>query len=768
MRTSRKAPAQLLLGTDGPDLLTALEEDTLVLGLEGNDTITSGFQRTVIDAGDGDDLITLYSRGDSLRTEPAMAVAALSGGDGADRIEATLEAQSQSDATVLVNARGGSGDDDIWILGQASSYGGTRSVVSLTATGGEGTNRITLNAYAGDYRRNFGVGGEFVLTNSVVGGDDADVLSASMVFDQTAERSWSRSFVDGRGGDDVLSSSLTAINGRGVIGLSEVRAGSGADEVWARLGVTGNELGGLTRMIVDGGSGDDRLDVGQVGHNGALRVTLHEKFVTRIRADAGDDRVESFASHVAAVSARSLQIIDAGEGNDAVTARLDLTTSRTDAIDYGSVHGAFVLDGGTGNDRLSAVADLSAIDPYGGSTSGPVRLFADLRGGAGNDELTVDFGIDAMLTGHRFASTLDGGAGQDLMTVTTRGGDRGLHVLSGGDGNDSLSVAVRDADSAIRLSGGAGNDSLSTSIIARGRAQEFGLITAQGGRGDDVIDNVALIGPGSGAKSAYRFEGGEGNDRVQSRTEFFGGAAGGFSHAESLSGGTGDDVLAASVGPYVERTSWPDLGIARFALALAGGDGADTLLAVTAHGWSEDSESRIVMDGGAGDDRLEAVYTGQGTNILRLTGGTGDDFLTLYNGMTVVSDVWTRLPTPGGGSVLGGSGDDTLGGWGGEILATGGAGVDTFLFDPAAQGEMRITDFDGAAERIRFSIREHPDSIYSDPSESWEDAVITGVEDTGPGGDVIVRFVSGAVLVIEGYGTGAVTDISGIVDYPLI
>lgn len=311
---------------------------------------------------------------------------------------------------------------------------------------------------------------------------------------------------------------------------------------------------------------------------------------------------------------------------------------------------------------------------YGGDTSDwIIGLDGNdtLRGGRGND-------------------LIEGGAGNDLIE-----GQRGNNTLDGGDGNDTIHSGRQDST----LLGGAGDDLLIADLLSHGDhlltggagADTFRVINATTGTGSATItdfelgiDTLDLAGAavaqvvasttgatltlasgdvvqldGLSLWQALSLTGPEVGSVVQgtaSNDRMFGGAGNDASY-----GGDGNDLMTGEAGDDI----------------LIGGAGNDTL------GGNQGNDT---LDGGAGDD---AIYGHKGANLL--IGGDGNDFISSGDQ---------------GSTLEGGAGNDVLNlrmKAGGDHLAFGGAGADTFefvAFDSRKQGDVVIGDFELGVDNV--------------------------------------------------------------------
>jgi hypothetical protein len=292
------------------------------------------------------------------------------------------------------------------------------------------------------------------------------------------------------------------------------------------------------------------------------------------------------------------------------------------------------LLGSSADDTIQGLGGNDTIDGQAGSDS--------LLGGDGDDRIEGNFGNDSLyggngndtLTDDQGSNLLDGGAGSDNLTSRSLSGQ---HTLLGGTGNDTLNATGQK----VYLDGGDQDDNLSaTGQLYQGGSSSYvsgGNATLLGGAGTDSL-NVSYYSNAS-------LDGGEGNDRLSvSQT-----------HSATLQGGTGEDSLSVYFDGYSSNDTDGDSRLPKN-YELDGGDDNDTL---TVSGYS-------------------SVYSGQTTASLR--GGAGNDTL------RVTDNSAGDTGTSGGNygiakaTLDGGAGDDRLEAGGVlQLTLTGGAGVDTFV-----------------------------------------------------------------------------------------
>jgi Ca2+-binding RTX toxin-like protein len=319
-------------------------------------------------------------------------------------------------------------------------------------------------------------------------------------------------------------------------------------------------------------------------------------------------------------------------------------------------------------------------------------LFVPGEGGAA-DRITVEAGGRTVVFGTGLSDVIKSGANSSILIVGKSGndgpffggvGDDGLYggagddALSGGAGNDLLQGNQgRDT-----LSGQTGDDIVyggqDDDLLSGGNTTSFvsGRNFVQGNRGNDTVTG--------GSADADTLLGGQGDDLIGATGR---GPAGPFSiylsptgaavgGGDFLNGNLGDDVIFAGGGTDTLLGEAGNDGL--FALSgsgnfLDGGDGNDTILAqngsATLNGGAGNDavgyqSGTFVLNLGDGNDICAAVLE-RTTDRVTIDGGAGDDILNASDG----SD-----------SMTGGLGSDTLDGYAGADTVAGGGGSDQFQF----------------------------------------------------------------------------------------
>ncbi len=317
-------------------------------------------------------------------------------------------------------------------------------------------------------------------------------------------------------------------------------------------------------------------------------------------------------------------------------------------------------DGRTTFDVYTARVDATLLTaPSSGNSVGTaVPIFIDLgdtmTGGAGNDTVIGSNGDD-VINGNAGDDLLSGGDGNDSIL-----GGAGSDTLLGGNGDDTLDGQAGN-DS---IDGGAGSDTI---VLNLAGGNDVGSNTG----GLDVVqvngDNTANVITIGQVNRRMIISLGTSSITVDSSVQYVVvNALGGNDTVTitdldtvagsvlTVNGGNGNDLLDAT-----------GANIGNVRLRLAGQDGNDTI---------NGSLGNDTLDGGAGDDSI-CGWAGNDTII----GGLGDDLLggSLGNDSINGSDGNDSINgQQGDDSVQGGAGNDTLKGDDGNDTMLGGAGDD--------------------------------------------------------------------------------------------
>ncbi|SOC45858.1 hemolysin type calcium-binding protein [Rhizobium subbaraonis] len=402
---------QVILGTRRSDVLATKAEGNIVFGLGADDWLSSSHNRTALLGGSGDDklktTVVIPMQGD----DPVKGLAIQMGGSGRDKLEATITLQGGlltfperqlsaeirqdggrghdiikatanlaqtvvADFTAKIHILGGSGDDRIDAL--ADTRGALGDLLAkILVDGGSGDDYIKARAETEL------VGSIATASNILHGGSGDDVLDATAIGRSIATELVSN-LLRGGWGDDILRAyNYTNSNSRAPVGVNELRGDQGNDQLEVKQIDTGNTFTDVTSRLY-GGTGNDRL---------------------KAETTAASQHVKAF------------NYLEGGDGKDALEASLD--------VRFGSYEVANVLYGGAGNDRLAATITSVPASYSPGTFSVENRL----DGAWGDDVL-----IATVTAGSLGSSFLKGGFGDDKLTVVGGTGN----VLDGGAGRDWL------------------------------------------------------------------------------------------------------------------------------------------------------------------------------------------------------------------------------------------------------------------------------------------------------------------------------------------
>jgi len=454
--------------------------------------------------------------------------------------------------------------------------------------------------------------------------------------------------VFGQGDNDTItlnesSGALPRANLFGGTGNDAITSGSGNDQLFGQtgndtlLGKGGNDFlfGGTENDVLTGGDGDDQM-FGEAGDD-------------RMIWNPGDD-----SDLMEGGDGIDTAEVNGGNGAEQFTVTANGTRVRFDRLDPAP----FALDIGTtenlvvhmngGDDTFSATGNLAAL----------IQVTVD--GGTGNDTILGGNGNDLLL----------GGDGNDFLD-----GQQGNDTVLLGAGNDVFQWDPGDGNDVIE--GQAGLDTLRFNGSA---ASETIAISANGGR-TSFTRNVANITLDLNDVETLRIEALAGSDvvtvgdltgtDVTSVTVNLSGVLGG-----ATGDGSADTVIVTG------RATADAINV----VASASGVGVTGLPASVTVTASEGANDALVINSGAGNDRINASTMPGGLVRLSLDGGGGNDSL---------------FGSAGDDALLGGDGNDLTEGNQGNDVAFLGTGNDIFRWD-AGDGSDVVEGQDGV-DTLRFT-----------------------------------------------------------------
>ncbi|NVP57818.1 calcium-binding protein [Mycoplana rhizolycopersici] len=401
----------VILGTRRSDVLATKSEGDIVFGLGAGDWLSSSHNRTALVGGSGDDklktTVVVPMQGD----DPVKGLAIQMGGSGRDKLEATITLQGglltfpERQLSAEIRQDGGRGDDIIKATANLAQPIVADFTAKIHILGGSGDDKI--DAFA-DTR---GALGDLLAENFVAGGSGDDYVKARAETELVGFLATARNVLYGGSGDDVLDA--TAIGRSNVTTLvsNSLHGGHGNDFLRAYNYTNSNSKAPVGVNELWGGQGNDRLEVEQIDTGNTFTDVT-----SRLYGGTGNDRLKAETS-AGSQHVKALNHLDGGDGRDVLEASLD--------VRGGSYEVANVLVGGWGDDRLeTTISATPGLSPTGTSS-----VENRLDGGWGDDVL-----IATVTAGSLGSSFLKGGFGDDKLTVVGGTGN----VLDGGAGRDWL------------------------------------------------------------------------------------------------------------------------------------------------------------------------------------------------------------------------------------------------------------------------------------------------------------------------------------------
>lgn len=483
-------------------------------------------------------------------------------------------------------------------------------------------------------------------------------------------------------------------------------------------------------------------------------------------------------------------VIDGGAGNDTIS-----SGAGNDTLIGGT--GSNVLDGGAGNNTASYQNMLVGQDATaslitntgtvsGGVASDTFANIQNLTGGAGNDNLAGNSGVNRLiggagndtLIGNGGADTLDGGLGVDTasfaglnaveVTLDANGNGTGnttsgnvtlisIENLIGTSNNDIFRLAVAPeldtASGAVKgtVNGGAGVDQVIYNVSTAIQANlQTGVVNGLNG----VLTSIENITTGSGndvivaSNVANRIDGGAGNNTVDYQN-----SAAGItvnivdSTVESLVTGANtnpaeNDVLI-NIQNVLGSAFSDNITVGNFNSVIDGKEGNNTL-----RGGNGDN----TISAGSGNDSIisgngnNTINAGAGTNSV--TVGNGNNTITTGNGNdTIITGTGLNNVTAGDGI-----NNITLGNANSTVV--GGAGTDTVTYNLATTVYANIdTGFAGVNQGA--SVGNRLTDIDNLTGGSGNDTLI------GNAGNNVLRGGAGADSIFGGGGDDIIYGGSG-------
>jgi Ca2+-binding RTX toxin-like protein len=478
--------------------------------------------------------------------------------------------------------------------------------------------------------------------------------------------------------------------------------------------------------VVSGLGGDDALSSG----------------FDRTELLGGDDEDDLSTDAVAAGEAvAGIEAQLGGRGDD--THRATLRVTGFDALNEQ------LIDLGPGEDQVDGRSFLDSFISFDSESGVANQVF----GRDGDDAIAMVADAQNFFGNSLALNAVDGGKGDDhivVRAVTEFDGNRTIadNRVSGGDGNDVVdATAINWPNEPISASnlllGGRGHDVLHALMLTDSNvSHSIGSNELWGGDGDDELDAIhETDGENSLTDLTTLLDGGRGDDDLSADSRAWGENV---LTSHVLRGGTGDDTLTLALDVAVFEGEGD--GDADSDNVLEGGAGDDRLEAtVTRTCEEEDLDCDLVahaenhLDGGSGNDVLVASIDPDVSGASFASGGTGNDELTVSGGS--------------GNELDGGIGKDSLFAGDGDDRISGGKDRDSVYFDLSVdQGSDTLADFDARRDVLKFAGIED----LGTPGLADDLDAISSFDDQGPAKDVVIDLASGSQLAFAGFGTGEV------------
>jgi Ca2+-binding RTX toxin-like protein len=462
---------------------------------------------------------------------------------------------------------------------------------------------------------------------------------------------------------------------------------------------------------------------------------------------AGNDSLSGLASNDTLNGGSGNDTLDGGTGNDSMLGGADndlyivdstldvITENLTEGTDSVQSSATYTLSANVENLTLTGAAAINGTGNASNNLMVGNGAGNTLTGGDGNDTNNGGNGND-VLNGGTGDDNLNGEVGNDTLN-----GGAGSDTLNGGTGNDSMAggtdndmYLVDSTADVVTEAGGQGTDLVQSSVTWTLSANVEHLTLTGGGNldgGGNILNNLITGNTGNNVLA-----GGAGNDTLLGVTgnDTLNGGIG----VDSMAGGIGDDTyLVADVGDVVTEA------------AVAGTDTVRSSLA--SYVLTAGVENLILTAGGgaAGDGNALA-------NVM--TGGTGNDTLRGFGANDTI------IGGNGNDSMDGGANDDSLTGGAGNDTLLGGTGADTMA--GGTQDDVYVVD--NTADVVVEAGGQGVDTVSSSAtftlSANVENLTLTGVANTNATGNVLDNVLSGNAgnnLISGGLGADSILGQNG-------
>ncbi|MEH2222220.1 calcium-binding protein [Nostoc sp.] len=529
------------------DVINAQGGDDKIDGLSGNDLLRGGVGNNTLNGGTGDDSLNVdSSSGDNL----------LFGGDGNDSLFASGYQYYSSQYQEGDDIQG----DDLRLEGNNTLNGGAGND-NLSASGSKGDNLL----FGSDGNDSLSVSGYY----SNPGGD---------FFQYYNNRTLGNNTLKGGAGDDTLSASGSA-------GDNLLCGGDGNDSLSVSGFIEYNYDSSLNSVssgnnTLKGGVGDDTLDTsGSTGDN------------LLFGGDGNDFLYVSTpftrSQYPPATSDLVTQTVDAGKGDDLLSVDYTFATGGiTSTFDATTNSGSITA----GNDRVN----YKFIERF------------NILGTAYDDNIVGNSSNDRLSTGSGGKDTIDGGKGDDVLSVNYTSATGGVTSTFDATTNSGSMTAGNDRVSyknieRFNISGTAYDDNIvgsngNDTLFLGYDGNNSGKDTIDGGKGDDVLFSYYYYSDVSnteGITSTFDATTNSGsitlgNNRVSYKNIEGLNIIGTF-RPDNIVGSNGNDTLSGGYG-YKNSSFYHELSDND---TLYGGDGIDTFFFHSINNNNEEGIDRV-------------------------------------------------------------------------------------------------------------------------------------------------------------------------------
>jgi Ca2+-binding RTX toxin-like protein len=645
--TNGALPAAQLFGGAGNDTLTGGSGNDELFGGAGNDTLLGKGGNDLLFGGDGNDTLIGGAGDDQMFGQAGNDLMIWNPGDGTDLMEG-------GDGIDTAEVNGGNGAENFTLSANGTRVRFDRLSPAPFSLDIGTTEHFVLNMNGGDDVFTAGNGLASLISLTVDGGDGNDTITGGDGNDTLLGGNGNDVIIGGRGNDTLLG-------------------GSGDDTfIWNP---------GDGSDTVEGQDGTDTLVFNGANVNEKIDISANGRRV-RLTRDVGNVVMDlNGIEHIAVTARGGADNINVGDLTGTGTKEVDVDLAATPGSGVGDgAADSVTVNGTNGSDAVQvsgtsgsiAVSGLAAIVNITGAEGTNDQLLIETLGG--NDVITAA-GLAAGVIG----LTIDGGAGNDTIT-----GSAGNDTLIGGDGNDTV-VGGRGNDVALL---GNGNDTF----------------TWNPGDGSDIVE-------GGAGTDTLVFNGANVNEKID------------------ISANGQRVRLTRDVGNVVMDLD----GIEHIQLATLGG--ADTvnvgdltgtdakqiaidLSATPGSGQGDGVADTVTVNGTSGDDKISVVSSGSSVVVnglaaqvtingidatldqLVINGGAGNDTINA-SGLHAGKVNLTINGGDGNDTIIGSAGNDTVIGGRGNDTALLGAGNDTFVWNPGDGSD--VVEGQGGTDTLQFN-----------------------------------------------------------------